>query len=267
LTRDERAGQATWTVRTEIFDGPLDLLLYLVKRDGIDLRQLSVRRIADSYLEFIDRMRDLNLSLAADWLVMAAMLCHMKSLEILPRPPTLIAEGDEEDPREELARRLEEYARYKEASEWLEQRSILGRDVFVRTPMPIDGLDQPLIPGVDAFGLLETYYELLTRAAQPPPTHVIGRAGTTLTEICQRLLTRLGGPGGRASFGEILLDFLTRADRILAFLAILEMARLQWIQLIQEVEFGEIWIVAKIEGNVDLSAIEAAIEVAGTHVE
>lgn len=253
----------TWTVRTEIFDGPLDLLLYLVKRDGIDLRQLSVRRIADSYLEFIDRMRDLNLSLAADWLVMAAMLCHMKSLEILPRPPTLIAEGDEEDPREELARRLEAYALYKDASEWLEQRPILGRDVFARAPMPIDGLDQPLVPGVDAFGLLESYYDLLTRAAEPPPTHVIGRAGTTLTEICRRVLTMLGGPGGRGVFAQLLLEFFTRADRILAFLAILEMARLQWVQLTQETELGEIWLVARVEADVDLGAIEASIEVAG----
>ncbi len=87
--------QAAWTIHTDVFDGPLDLLLYLVKREGIDLRALPVARIADSYLAYLERMRELNLSVAGDYLVMAASLVHLKSLELMPRLPTALEEEEQ----------------------------------------------------------------------------------------------------------------------------------------------------------------------------
>ena len=92
--------EAPWTIRTPVFEGPLDLLLYLIKRDGIDLSKLKVSDIADSYLEYIDQMRGLNLTIAAEYLVMASTLSYLKSLELLTRVPALLEAGEEEDPSE-----------------------------------------------------------------------------------------------------------------------------------------------------------------------
>ena len=144
-----------WTVHTEVFDGPLDLLLYLVKRDGIDLARLSVARVADSYLRYLDQMRDLRLEVASEYLVMAAELCRLKSLTLLPRLPTPVDEQDEpDDPAAELARRIREYERFKAAGEALGQRVVLGRDAFGRSPAPIASGDRPVTVDIDAFGLL-----------------------------------------------------------------------------------------------------------------
>ena len=130
------AAPAPWTVHTEVFEGPLDLLLYLVRRDGVDLERLQVHRICDAYLDYLERMRSLRLNVAADYLVMAATLVHLKSLSLLPRSPTPVTEdGEEEDPAEALAQRLLEYQRFKEASEALEQRAMVGRDAFVPLQM------------------------------------------------------------------------------------------------------------------------------------
>ena len=120
-----------WVIRTEVFDGPLDLLLYLVRREGIDLRSLPVSRIADAYLSYIDRMRDLHLGVAGEYLVMADTLVWMKSLELLPRRPVIEEDEEGEDPREALARRLQAYAAVREGADVLESRPRVGRDVFL----------------------------------------------------------------------------------------------------------------------------------------
>ena len=138
-----------WTIHTEVFDGPLDLLLYLVRRDGIDLLKLPVARIADSYLAYLDRLRALNLSIAADYLVMAATLVHLKSLELLPRPPTPVEE-DDLDPREELVRRLREHARIAAAADQLAARPLLGEAVHSRAPLEVDDGERPLTTSADA---------------------------------------------------------------------------------------------------------------------
>ena len=109
---------AAWTIVTDVFEGPLDLLLYLVKRDGVDLRALKLAAIADAYLTYLDQMRAVDLAIASEYLVMAAQLVHLKSLELLPRLPA----GLEEDPAEQLAQRIQEYAKYRAAADLLEQR-------------------------------------------------------------------------------------------------------------------------------------------------
>lgn len=220
----------TWTIHTEVFDGPLDLLLYLVRRDGIDLLHLPVRHIADSYLAYLERLRALNLSVAADYLVMAATLVHLKSLELLPRPPTPMEE-DEVDPRQELADRLRAHAKLAARAEALEERPQLNQDVWVR-PEREGSPERPLSAG-DAFALLDAYYGMLVRRDAPPPKVELSHHGPDLGACVQRLLDILGGPGGRGELGAILQSLATRADRVVTFLATLEMARLGWIEVRQ----------------------------------
>ena len=163
-----------WSVHTEVYDGPLELLLYLIRRDGIDVRDIPVARVTDEYLRYLEVMAELDLNVAGDFVVMAATLCQLKSRLLVPKVlGTLDEEDEEEDPRAALARRLLEYQRYKEASIKLLERQVLGRDVFTcgqaEEVAPLRSVD----PTVDAFGLLEAFYRVLQRSAEPPPTHEV----------------------------------------------------------------------------------------------
>ena len=251
---------ASWTIHTEVFDGPLDLLLYLVRRDGVDIRTVPMAKVADAYLDFLDQMRELNLSVASDYLLMAATLTHLKSLEILPRLPTLIAEEDEEDPREALTQQLLEYERFKLAAETLDQHVIEGRDAFTRTPEPIASADRPVYSPVDAFGLLEMFYDLLAKQnAEPEDQHVIDDSGADVITCCREVLLQLGGKGGRADLRDIMAQ-LTRADhRVVTFIGVLEMARLQWVTVHQKEHLGEVVVVALVDPDVDLSQVTGEI--------
>lgn len=229
-----------WTVHTEVFDGPLDLLLYLVERDGIDLKKLEVRRIADGYLAYLERMRELNLSIAGDYLLMAATLVHLKSLELLPRPPVLVAD-EPEDPREELARRLREYQRHRAAADALEAQPRVGRDTFTREPLEVDLADRPMVAGVDAFGLLDLYWEVLRRAATPEAK--VGfelPSGPDFPSCCRRVLALLGGRGGRAELGGLLRALDLRSERVVTFVGVLEMCRLGWLGVVQLEHLGPV---------------------------
>lgn len=253
--------QGAWTIHTDVFDGPLDLLLYLVKREGIDLRALAVARIADSYLAYLERMRELNLSVAGDYLVMAASLVHLKSLELLPRLPTALEE--EEDPREALARRLEDYQRYKEASEALELRPLLGRDVFARPPLdPSDAGEGPVDAGIDAFGLLDLYFELLNREPPRAPTFRLEIEAIDFGATCRRVVEALRGGG--LELAGWLRGLATKAERVISFIAILEMIRQGWLDVDQPRHLGEVAITTRVDLDaVDLTRVTGWVETSG----
>ena len=248
---------ANWIVQTEVFDGPLDLLLYLIRRDGIDVREIQVALVADSYLAYLDRMRELNLSIASDYLVMAATLCHLKSLELLPRPPTPIDE-DAEDPREALKRQLIEYARHKEAAGELDRRLLLGRDVFARESQPIASPARPL-RGVEAFALLDCYWELLRRTPKAEPVYEIATPLLDFGACCRQLLELLHEHGGRVDLREILTSIELRAVRVLTFLAALEMGRLGYLSVEQEGHLQPVWLKTRVGADADLGVLEAIV--------
>jgi len=253
---------ARWTVHTEVFDGPLDLLLYLAKRDGIDLKRLAVAVIADSYLAYLDRMRDLNLSVAGDYLVMAATLVHLKSLELLPRLPTVVEDTDE-DPRQALALQLAEYARYREAADALQDRPRVGRDVFVRSPAARDK-GEDLVAPMDAFGLLDLYYDLLGAAEEPEPILELEASGPDFRGCCERVLDALDAAGGRGELGQLLGSLALRSTRVITFLAVLEIARLGWLGLTQTTHLGPVEMVLQSpRADVDLDAISGWVEASG----
>jgi segregation and condensation protein A len=252
---------APWRVETTNFDGPLDLLLYLVKRDGISLRKLPVAEITNAYLAYLDALQAIDLEVAGEYLVMAATLAHLKSLELLPRPPTPIDE-EEEDPKARLVRQLVEYRQYKAASAALLARDIGNRDWFIREGVRVRTDDLPLYAPVDAWGLLSIFQELLKRQRTPEPVVSFeGGSGPTLIETASWVLAELGGPKGKKDLHGLFRALKTRAHRLVLFLSVLEMARLGWIGLMQSGHLGAVQLVSKVAHDLDVSALASVEEV------
>lgn len=250
-----------WTIHTDVFDGPLDLLLYLVRRDGIDITRLQIASICDAYLDYLDRLKQLRLEVAADYLVMAATLVHLKSLSLLPRPPTPTSEDGEpeEDPTEALARQLEAYQKIRERAEALESRDWVGRDVFVRESTDVDPSDRPMVSPVDAFGLLDLYWDLLTKHAAGPPTHTLPDDGPDLRACCEAVLAAIDAGGGRGVLGSVLEGLETPGDRVVAFVATLEMVRLQWLGLEQAGHLEPVVLWYRDREGIDLDLLTGAM--------
>jgi segregation and condensation protein A len=231
----------TCQVSTVEFDGPLELLLYLVRQQGVDMRDVPIAPITKAYLAQLSLLEALELDVAGDFLVIAATLCLIKSREMFPRTQLLEGEAAEEDPallRDELARRLLEYERYQEASQSLLNRPWLGRDVFSR-PQPITPPHERLVdPGVDALGLLEVFYGVLQRHAAEPQTHVVARESITIQEIVRWLSTELRQ--GPRELNDLLRGLGSCAQRVMAFIATLEMAKLQLISVRQTQHLGPV---------------------------
>jgi segregation and condensation protein A len=250
------ANEAPWTIRTPVFEGPLDLLLYLIKRDGIDISKLKVSDIADSYLEYIDQMRELNLTIASEYLVMASTLIYLKSLELLPRIPALLEAGEEEDPREALLRRIQEFAAYQGALEELNQRPMLNRDVYAREPQEVHGPGRPIVVAADVFGLLEQFSTLLRVAEETEPSYRLSPlTRLSFEDCCLWVLRVLGGPGGVVDFRELIASLDTKAERVLSFIAVLEMARVGWLLLSQAAHLGPVRLEAVVGPDVDFQAL------------
>ncbi|MCB9779082.1 MAG: segregation/condensation protein A [Alphaproteobacteria bacterium] len=220
----------TGFVRTEDYDGPLELLLFLIRREGIDPRDLRVAPICDAYLAQVELMDALDLDVAGDFVVMASTLCLLKSRELLPRS-VVDDEEEEEDLRDGLVRRLVEYERYREASERLGDRHLLGRDEFTRPHVELDVSERPVEPGCDAMGLLEVLYELVQRQQAPEPVHEVELEVYSLREMASWVLTQLGQ--GPRSLADLLSELDRKLDRVVCFLASLEMARLQLLDVRQ----------------------------------
>lgn len=243
-----------YAVHTEVYDGPLELLLYLIRRDGIDVRDIPIAHVTREYLSYLDQMVDMDLDLAGEFVLMAAVLCQLKSREILPRAHVDDPEEDELDPRQELARRLLQYQRFKEAAEKLEARPMLGRDVFTRPEREQDPATRAVEPGVDVFGLLEAFYEVLQRAAEEPPTHSIELEQYSMAERVRWVLERLQVRG--LTLREVFQSIHARSQRILTFIAVLEMARLQFVSIEQTGHLQPVLLVARVSPEeADMSAL------------
>lgn len=242
----DASADGLFTVRTDVFEGPLDLLLYLVKREGVDLANLPIASIADAYVAFLERMRALDLSLAADWLVMAATLVYLKSLEILPRPPAAL-DDEQVDPREKLRIQLEAYERVKAGAEMLEARPRTGRDVFARAPTSTSDGPRPVTTPVTAFGLLDLYFELLQRTERPPPVVEFDDGGPDVGVCCRRVLDGLGYVGATLDLTGLLTSLGGPPERVVTFVAVLEMARLRWLEVSQDEHLGPVTIRQRVE--------------------
>lgn len=224
----------------EAFEGPLDLLLYLIRRQNLDILDIPIAEITRQYVVYIELMTDMRLELAAEYLVMAAMLAEIKSRMLLPRP--IEAEGDENDPRAELVRRLQEYERFKQAAESLNTIPQLGRDIFEASAVvPALDLVRPQ-PDVDIKEILFALRDVLQRATlynhhhvQLEPLSVRERMTIVLSTV------------RKDSFVDFLRFFEPEEGRmgvVVSLLAILELVKESLIELVQNEPYGSIYVKA-----------------------
>ncbi|MFD2110630.1 segregation and condensation protein A [Thiorhodococcus fuscus] len=222
----------------DAFEGPLDLLLYLIKRQNLDILDIPVAAITDQYMEYVELMQELRLELAAEYLVMAAMLAEIKSRMLLPR----IESEDEEgaDPRAELIRRLLEYERFKQAAEDLDALPRLERDLFIVHAGVPPGFIQRQPPDVDLRELLVALRGVLARA-QLFTSHRVEKESLSLRERMSQVMERLRGRGF-VDFAA-LFDFAEgRAGVVVTFLATLELTKSSVLELVQSEPFSPIHV-------------------------
>ena len=222
----------------DAFEGPLDLLLYLIRRQNLDILDIPIAEITRQYVEYIDLMRDLRLELAAEYLVMAAILAEIKSRLLLPRPPE--TEGLEADPRAELVRRLQEYERFKKAAEDIDGMPRMDRDLAATSAFVADRNVIRLPPPVELRELLLALKDVLTRA-ELTGHHHIQREALSVRHRMGEVLRRLGD-GGFHRFESLFDASEGRLGIIVTFLALLELAKEHLIEIVQEVALAPIYL-------------------------
>ncbi|MCE5213038.1 MAG: segregation/condensation protein A [Deltaproteobacteria bacterium] len=238
-----------YAIKLDIFEGPLDLLLYLIKKNEIDIYNIPVALITQQYLEYLNIIKSLNLDLAGEYLVMASTLIHIKSRMLLPVPEEPTAEDLEDDPRAELVRQLLEYQTFKEAATELSQRPLLERDVFKRSAaLPEETkktTDEDELIEVSIFELIEAFHHLVSRLDKKELME-IDLEKLSLTDIINDVMERLTLEKN-LTFEELLGERKDRRRIVYTFLALLELIKLKMIKAYQTAAFGVIRIFPAVE--------------------
>jgi segregation and condensation protein A len=249
---------SNYLVNTQEFDGPLELLLYLVKKSSVDVKEIEIAPITDAYLQHIKNIELLNLDVAGEFIWMAATLCYLKSCELLPNLQSSTEE--EEDPREvkkRLFEKLRILQRIQLAAQKLEALPQLGKDRFTRSSKLqmfssyVNSNDSHNLVKKDSFfytdstpmDLLKIYKNILNRKNKKHPVHIIKKATYSVkdmgTLICKRILTSIKQKS-ICTFAELLQDHSSQADRVLCFVVLLELSKFQYVHLSQENHLSEI---------------------------
>ncbi len=226
----------------DAFEGPLDLLLYLIKRQNLDILNIPIAHITEQYMEYVEVMKAINLELAAEYLVMAAMLAEIKSRVLLPRPKEL---DDEDDPRADLIRRLQEYERFKKAAHEIDELPRMEQDIFqASADLPELHVNKPL-PDVDMQEIMLALKDVLVRA-QMFSHHHIQKETLSVREKMSSVLAIVSADG--------FTDFVTLFDLeegrmgvVVTFLAIMELTKESLLELIQSEPYAPIHVRARIE--------------------
>ena len=232
----------TTRVQLEIFEGPLDLLLHLIKRNEVSITDIPIATITEQYLATLEVMQTFNLDVAGEFLVMAATLIHIKSRMLLPMADDEEDEEEGTDPRQELVRRLLEYQRYKDVADQLERRELLTRDVFVRSAAPAEEIPAPGFREVSVFELLTALKRVLDRLPKDV-VHEVMLEKITVREKMTLLLDHLRTQG-KILFESLFAEVTTRMEVIVTFLAMLELVKVRAIRIFQEEASGPIQIEA-----------------------
>ena len=238
--------ETDYKVKLEIFEGPLDLLLYLIKRDEIDIYEISIERITRQYLEYLQAFKELNLDIAGEFVVMAANLIYLKSRSLLPidqQPPD--EEAEEDDTRWDLIRQLIEYKKFKEAAAQLHVRALEQERIFTR-----DGgattttADAPLrLAEVGIFQLIHAFQDVIKRVEARENLQEMFGEHFTVSDKIDIILKRVAD-GASVRFTELFGDIASRVEIVVTFLALLELIRLKQVRAIQRNVFDEIEIAA-----------------------
>lgn len=231
-----------YEIKLDIFEGPLDLLLFLIKKNEIDIYNIPIALITEQYLEYLDIMRSLNLDLAGEYLLLASTLLHIKSTLLLPVEEAEKAD-DEADPRTELVKQLLEYQRYKEAAAQLETRPLLDRDIFTRSvppePLP-DSEEREYVLELNIFDLVETFHHMIANMGDETLLE-IDVDKMSLSEKINEIIDRLTEQGDQ-TFAELLGANMNRRVIVYTFLAILELMKQKMVRVYQASSFGVIRI-------------------------
>ncbi len=236
--------QDDYKVQLDVFEGPLDLLLYLIKKDEVDIYDIPIERITSQYMEYLSVMKMLDLNIAGEFIVMAATLMMIKSRLLLPVEERPEMEDEEDDPRWELVRQLVEYKKFKEAAAHLQQREYLQENVFARGLEPVveSEPEQGLgIGDVSIFDLISAFNDALKKVKVEEFGEIIDDHFTVVDKI-EYLLGSVRDRG-RVAFGELFAGIASRHEIVCTFLALLELIRLRQLNAQQDNDFGEILIV------------------------
>lgn len=223
----------------DAFEGPLDLLLYLIKHQNIDVLNIPILKITEQYIEYINMMQNLRLELAAEYLVMAAMLAEIKSRMLLPRQPDL---DDEEDPRSELIRRLQEYERYKKAADDVDALPRLYRDNFTVMAEIVETKVTKPLPDVELKAILLAFKDVLKRAERLAH-HQIQREVLSVKERMSRILILLNKADSEfTAFHKFFTPEEGKSGAVVSLLAILELCKEGLLQIVQAEAYSEVWV-------------------------
>lgn len=233
-----------YPVKLEAFEGPLDLLLHLIKKHEVDIYDIPISLVTQQYLDYLSLMQELQLDIAGEFLVMAATLIHIKSRLLLPRPAPE-QEAPDEDPRELLVRRLIEHEKFKRAADLLHERETVRSAQFARPDARVAALrnepdDAEVEIEVDLFSLISAFRAVLERAKQRPDVPLPVEQISIETRI-EQLTSRLSEHQA-VGFEDLFDDVASRSDLVVTFLALLEMIRLELVRVFQQGPLGEIRI-------------------------
>lgn len=224
----------------EAFEGPLDLLLYLIRRQNLDILDIPITEITNQYIEYIEMLQDMQFELAAEYLVMAAILAEIKSRMLLPRPA--LDEGEESDPRAELVRRLQEYERFKQAAEDLDELPRQGRDFSTVEAFVEDKTVVRVPPKVELREILAALKDVLGRA-ELFTSHQVSSEPLSVRDRMSRILSALRD-NPYMEFQHLFDHAEGRMGVVVSFLALMELTREQLIDLVQNEPFGQIYVKA-----------------------
>lgn len=241
----------SYEIKLDVFEGPLDLLLYLIRKNEIDIYNIPIALITEQYLSYLEMMRSLNLDLAGEYLVLASTLIHIKSKLLLPPAEGEGEEEEGEDPRAELVQQLLEYQAFKDAALNLDGRPLLERDVFTRGGTPeveqttAEQAEDALIE-VDIFELVTAFRRIITGLDRREDLE-IDTEKMSLTDRINEIMERLSEEG-QITFSDLLGDRTDRKRIIYTFLAILELMKLRMVRAYQSGPFGPIRLFPAVEG-------------------
>lgn len=225
---------SSYSVKIDVFEGPMDLLVYLVRKNDVDITNIPIALITEQFLGYLDLLELMNIDYTSEFIYMAATLAHIKSRMLLPAQE---GEDEEDDPRMEIARPLMEYLKLKNAADILEQRDMLGRDTFKGNPFHTD--DEPpeeQLISIGLFELVETFRQLSENEYK---NHVVDFTTNRMT-VKERMIGILAllEKKNTLSFNELLDDHPGKFMKVLTFLAILEMAKMNLIEIRQHIQSG-----------------------------
>ncbi|MEW6163050.1 MAG: segregation/condensation protein A [Nitrospirota bacterium] len=233
-----------YNIKIPVFEGPLDLLLHLIRENKIDIYDIPIALITHQYLKYIEMIKELNLDIAGEFLVMAATLIHIKSRMLLP--PDEEAPPEQEDPRRELVQRLLEYQAFKEAAVSLRDKEEEWMKVFRREPLSDEAGEGVYLFDVSLFDLLRGFKKILDSA--PPEVVTITKETLTVKDKMSLIMEMLEGQEA-IRFENFFREGVTKAQLIVTFIALLELIRLGLVRAYQKREFENIWVIKQ---NVDL---------------